>query len=68
MSLGPMEIILILAIVLIFFGPKRLPGLGKALGEGIRSFKTGLDDNKTEKSINAASHDDTDATKTNKDS
>lgn len=58
MSLGPSEIILILAVVLIFFGPKRLPGLGKALGEGIRSFKSGLNqiaDEKTVDEINAAS-------------
>ncbi len=44
MSLGPSEIILVLVIVLIFFGPSRLPGLGKSVGEAIRGFKKGLND------------------------
>lgn len=43
MSIGPWQIILIIAIVLIFFGPSRLPGLGKSIGEAIRGFKKGLD-------------------------
>lgn len=42
MSFGPMEILLILAIVLVFFGPKRLPQLGKSIGEAIKGFKTGI--------------------------
>ena len=36
---GPLEIVLILFIVLVFFGPKRLPELGKSLGSGMRNFK-----------------------------
>jgi sec-independent protein translocase protein TatA len=40
--LGWMEVLLILAVVLIFFGPKRLPGLGAALGSAIRGFKKGI--------------------------
>ncbi len=42
MRLGWMEVLLILAVVLIFFGPKRLPGLGAALGSAIRGFKRGI--------------------------
>lgn len=38
-SLGAPEIVVILLIALIFFGPKRLPELGKGLGNGIREFK-----------------------------
>lgn len=38
----PMHLLVILGIGLLFFGPKRLPELGKGLGEGIRKFKTGL--------------------------
>lgn len=42
MSLGFTEILLILGIALLFFGPSRLPGLGKSLGEAIRGFKKGM--------------------------
>ena len=41
--LQPMHLILILAIVMIFFGPKKLPELGRGLGEAIRGFKDALD-------------------------
>jgi len=37
--IGPMELILILVIALIIFGPKKLPEIGKAIGNGIREFK-----------------------------
>ena len=36
---GPMELIVILGLALLIFGPKRLPDLGKSLGGGLRSFK-----------------------------
>lgn len=39
MRLGMGEILLILAVVLLMFGPKKLPQLGEALGKGIRSFR-----------------------------
>jgi sec-independent protein translocase protein TatA len=48
---GPLEIVIILVIVLIIFGPKRLPDLGKSLGHGMREFKdsvTGKDKDKDE--------------------
>ena len=38
-TLGPQELILILLIVVIIFGAKKLPELGKSLGEGIKNFK-----------------------------
>jgi sec-independent protein translocase protein TatA len=38
-SVGPMELILVLAIALIVLGPKRLPEAGRALGKGMREFK-----------------------------
>lgn len=38
-NLGGMEIILILALVLIMFGAKKLPELAKGLGQGIKEFK-----------------------------
>ena len=36
------DLIVILVIVLLIFGPKRLPALGKQLGSGIREFKDGI--------------------------
>jgi sec-independent protein translocase protein TatA len=38
-SFGPTELIIVLVIVLLIFGPKRLPGLGRSLGSGMREFK-----------------------------
>jgi len=38
----PMHLIIILAIVLLLFGPSKLAGLGKGLGEGIRGFKDAM--------------------------
>lgn len=37
--IGPMELILILVIALVVFGPKKLPESGKAVGNAIREFK-----------------------------
>jgi sec-independent protein translocase protein TatA len=48
-NVGPLEIAVVLVIVLIIFGPKRLPELGQAMGRGIRQFKgslSGDDDDK----------------------
>jgi sec-independent protein translocase protein TatA len=47
-NIGPLEIAIVLVIVLIIFGPKRLPELGKSLGRGIREFRgsIGGDDDK----------------------
>jgi len=39
MSLGPMEIILIVAVVVLLFGGKKIPELMKGLGQGMREFK-----------------------------
>jgi sec-independent protein translocase protein TatA len=36
------DLVVILLIVLLIFGPKRLPGLGKQLGQGIRDFKDSI--------------------------
>ena len=46
-NIGPLEIVLILIVALVIFGPKRLPELGRSAGKGIREFKnsvTGKDD------------------------
>jgi sec-independent protein translocase protein TatA len=38
-NVGPLEIALVLLVVLVIFGPKRLPQLGRSLGGGMREFK-----------------------------
>lgn len=38
------ELIIIISVLLIFFNPKKLPDLSKALGESIRNFRKGLND------------------------
>lgn len=38
-NVGPLEIIIVLIIALVVFGPKRLPELGRSLGRGIREFR-----------------------------
>ncbi len=38
-GVGPLEIGIVLLIVLIIFGPKRIPELGRSLGSGMRGFK-----------------------------
>lgn len=43
-KIGLPEIIILLAIALLIFGPSRLADLGKGLGEGIRNFKGSLRD------------------------
>jgi sec-independent protein translocase protein TatA len=40
----PMHLLVILVIVLLIFGPKKLGELGKGLGEGIRNFKSSMHD------------------------
>ncbi len=41
-NIGPLEIVVILIIALIVFGPKRLPELGRSMGKGMREFKNSL--------------------------
>jgi len=40
--LQPQHLLLILAVAVIFFGPKKLPELGQGLGKGIRSFRESM--------------------------
>jgi sec-independent protein translocase protein TatA len=41
-GIGPLELIIVLVIVLVVFGPKRLPDLGRSLGSGMREFKDSI--------------------------
>ena len=36
------QILIVLAIVLLIFGPKRIPGIGRSLGQALRGFKKGV--------------------------
>jgi sec-independent protein translocase protein TatA len=45
-GIGPTELIVVLVVALLVFGPKRLPDIGRSLGSGMREFKesvTGAD-------------------------
>lgn len=41
-SMSPIHWLIVLLVVLLVFGPKRLASLGKGMGEGIRSFREGI--------------------------
>ena len=49
----PMHLLLILGIALLFFGPKRLPELGKGLGTSIRDFRDAMSGNKPDDKNNS---------------
>ena len=52
----PMHLLVIFGIALLVFGPKKLPELGKGIGEGIRGFKSAIktDGEKTNRPTNSA--------------
>jgi sec-independent protein translocase protein TatA len=57
--LQPMHLLLIFGVVLVVFGPKNLPGVGKGLGESIREFKkafSGEDEDSAKKLTNREDH------------
>ncbi len=47
-SLSPIHWLLVIVVLLLVFGPTRLAGAGKGLGEGIRAFKKGLSEDEEE--------------------
>ena len=51
MNLGMWEIVIVLVVILLFFGPSRLPGLGKSLGSAIRGFKKGISGSEEDKKL-----------------
>lgn len=55
-NVGPMELMIVLVIALMVFGPKKLPELGKSIGHGMREFKSsisGEDDHKSDEAHRA---------------
>jgi sec-independent protein translocase protein TatA len=62
-GIGPLELIIVLVIALVIFGPKRLPDLGRSLGSGMREFKDSItakskDDDDDPSALTAARSDD----------
>lgn len=49
----PMHLLVILVIVLLIFGPKKLGELGKGLGEGIRNFKSSMNEGNSANKTNS---------------
>jgi sec-independent protein translocase protein TatA len=45
----PMHLLFLFGLAVLLFGPKKLPELGKSLGEGIRGFKSAMQDNPEKK-------------------
>ncbi|WP_297576289.1 twin-arginine translocase TatA/TatE family subunit [uncultured Campylobacter sp.] len=43
MAVGPWQVVVILAIIILLFGGKKIPELAKGLGKGIKSFKNELE-------------------------
>jgi sec-independent protein translocase protein TatA len=56
-NIGPMELIVVLAIALMILGPKRLPDAGKSLGRGIREFKGAITSHGDERDDEVRGHD-----------
>jgi sec-independent protein translocase protein TatA len=50
-NIGPLEIVVVLIIALVVFGPKRLPELGSSLGRGIREFRETVSGDKPDDSV-----------------
>ena len=60
----PMHLLVIFFIALLVFGPKKLPELGKGIGEGIRALKSGMKETTEEATKVAASPSETKTTDT----
>ena len=53
MRIGPQELIIVLIIVLVIFGPKNLPKLGKMFGKTMNNFKKGMEESEEEDATTA---------------
>jgi len=57
--IGPWELLILLLVVLLVFGPKRLPEMGRSLGKGMREFKDSISGSHDEKAELRAPSEDT---------
>ena len=57
MSLSPIQIVVVVLLVVLLFGGKRIGEMGKGLGEGIKNFKKGIADDEPVKKIDSAKKD-----------
>ena len=48
MDVGPVELLIVLAVVLLLFGSKKLPELAKGMGQAAKEFRSGLHDDEPE--------------------
>lgn len=56
-GLGGWELLMILALVVLIFGAKRLPQIGRGLGEGIKNFKRGVKEDDEPEQLNEGGDD-----------
>ena len=49
LGLGPLELVVILLVVLVIFGPKNLPKLGSAMGKTVKNIREGMEDDEAPK-------------------
>jgi sec-independent protein translocase protein TatA len=62
MDVGPVELLIVLAVVLLLFGSKKLPELAKGMGQAAKEFRSGLhDEDHVEADVKAVVKDDTPA-------
>ena len=52
-GIGPMELIVVLVIALLVLGPKKLPEVGRSVGNGIREFRGSLSDDRPDHAANS---------------
>ena len=65
MRIGPQELIIVLIIVLVIFGPKNLPKLGKMFGKTMNNFKKGMEESEEEDATTAKAETKTETEKKN---
>ena len=60
LGLGPLELVIILVVVLVIFGPKNLPKIGSALGKTVKNVREGMEEGKEDEKSEGPveSHDD----------